>query len=119
MNDDFVPDELTLYCLAHFTGHHALVYTNDFCWSTLLNKFHLSEDALYERSKVKLVYVGHHMFNELKDIRLPKPSPPEPALTTKSVAKKQKRNKRSKKVTSRGDKPKPKHKKNLLSRSDQ
>ena len=108
MNDDFVPDELTLYCLARFTGHHALVYTNDFCWSTLLNQFRLSEDALYERSKVKLVYVGHHMFNELKDIRLPKPSPPEPALTTKSVAKKQKRNKRSKKVTSRGDKPKPK-----------
>ena len=108
MNDDFVPDELTLYCLARFTGHHALVYTNDFCWSTLLNQFRLSEDALYERSKVKLVYVGHHMFNELKDIRLPKPSPPEPALTTKSVAKKQKPNKRSKKVTSRGDKPKPK-----------
>ena len=108
MNDDFVPDELTLYCLAHFTGHHALVYTNDFCWSTLLNQFRLSEDALYERSKVKLVYVGHHMFNELKDIRLPKPSPLESAITTKSVAKKQKPNKRSEKVTSRGDKPKPK-----------
>ena len=100
MNDDFVPDELTLYCLARFTGHHALVYTNDFCWSTLLNQFRLSEDALYERSKVKLVYVGHRMFNELKDIRLPKPSPPESAITTKSVAKKQKPNKRSKKVTS-------------------
>ena len=108
MNDDFVPDELTLYCLARFTGHHTLVYTNDFCWSTLLNQFRLSEDALYERSKVKLVYVGHHMFIELKHIRLPKPSPPEPAPTTKSVAKKQKPNKRSKKVTSRGDKPKPK-----------
>ena len=108
MNDDFVPDELTLYCLARFTGHHALVYTNDFCWSTLLNQFRLSEDALYERSKVKLVYVGHRMFNELKDIRLPNPSPPESAITTKSVVKKQKPNKRSKKVTSRGDKPKPK-----------
>ena len=106
MNDEFVPDELTLYCLACFTGHHALVYTNDFCWSTLLNQFHLSEDALYERSKVKLVYVGHHMFIELKDIRLPKPTPPVPAQTPKSVAKKPKPNKRSKKVTSRGDKPK-------------
>ena len=103
MNDEFVPDELTLYCLARFTGHHALVYTNDFCWSTLLNQFRLSEDALYERSKVKLVYVGHHMFTELKDIHLPKPVP---AQTPKSVAKKPKPNKRSKKVTSRGDKPK-------------
>ena len=111
MNDDFVPDELTLYCLARFTGHHALVYTNDFCWSTLLNQFRLSEDALYERSKVKLVYVGNHMFNELKDIRLPTPSPPEPALTTKSVVKIQIPNKRSKKVTSRWDKPKAKHSK--------
>ena len=106
MNDDFVPDELTLYCLARFTGHHAPVYTNDFCWSTLLNQFRLTEDALYERSKVKLMYVGHHMFIELKDIRLPKPTPPEPAPTPKSVAKKPKPNKRSKKVTSRGDKPK-------------
>ena len=106
MNDDFIPDELTLYCLARFTGHHALVYTNDFCWSTLLNQFRLSEDALYERSKVKLVYVGHHMFVELKDICVPKPTPPVPAQTPKSVAKKPKSNKRSKKVISRGDKPK-------------
>ena len=106
MNDEFVPDELTLYCLAHFTGHHALVYTNDFCWSTLLNQFCLSEDALYERSKVKLVYVGHHMFTELKDIHLPRPTPPVPAQTPKSVANKPKPNKRSKKVTTRGDKPK-------------
>ena len=75
MNDDFVPDELTLYCLARFTGHHALVYTNDYCWSTLLNQFCLSKDALYERCEVKFVYVGHHMFVELKDIRLPRPIP--------------------------------------------
>ena len=106
MNDDFVPDELTLYCLARFTGHHALIYTNDFCWSTLLNQFRLSEDALYERSKVKLVYVGHHMFVELKDIRVPKPTPPVPAQTPKNVVNKAKSRKRSKKVTSRGDKPK-------------
>ena len=81
-------NKLTLYCLARFTGHHALVYTNDFCWSTLLNQFHLSEDALYERSKVKLMYVGHHMFIELKDICLPKPTPSVPAQTPKSVTKK-------------------------------
>ena len=43
---------------------------------------------------------------ELKDIRLPKPTPPVPAQTPKSVAKKPKPNKRSKKVTSSGDKPK-------------
>ena len=107
MNDDFVPDELTLYCLARFTGHHALVYTNNFCWSILLNQFCLSEDALYERSKVKLMYVGHHMFVELKDIHLPKLTPLVPAQTPKSEpSKKPKSNKRSKKVTSRGDKPK-------------
>ena len=106
MNDNFIPDELTLLCLALFTGHHALVYTNDFCWSTLLNQFRLSEDALYERSKVKLVYVGHHMFIKLKDIRLPKPTPPVPAQTPKSEAKKSKPNKRTKKITSRGHKPK-------------
>ena len=90
MNDDFVPDELTLYCLARFTGHHALVYTNDFCWSTLLNQFRLSEDALYERSKVKLVYVGHHMFNELKDIRLPQTVPTGTSTNNKERSKKRK-----------------------------
>ena len=106
MNDDFIPDELTLYCLARLTGHHALVYTNDFCWSTLLNQFRLSEDALYERSKVKLVYVGHHMFIELKDIRVPKPTPSIPVQAPTSAHKKPKPNKKNKKVTSRGDKPK-------------
>ena len=106
MNDDFVPDELTLYCLAHLTGHHALVYTNDFCWSMLLNQFRLSEDALYERSKVKLVYVGHHMFVELKDIRVPKLTLSIPVQAPMSAHKKPKSNKKNKKVTSRGDKPK-------------
>ena len=76
LKDDFIPDELTLYCLSRFTGLHALVYMNDFCWSTLLNQFKLSDDALYERSNIKLVYVGHHMFVELKHIRQPKPNMP-------------------------------------------
>ena len=119
INDDSVPDELTLYCLARFTGHHALVYTNNFCWSTLLNQFRLSEDALYERSKVKLMYVGHHMFNELKDIRLPKPSPPDSAITTKSVAKKKNKIKGVKRSLVEGTSPNPSIQKNLLSQSDQ
>ena len=57
------------------------------------------------------------MFIELKDICLPKPTPPVPAPTPKSVAKKPKPNKRSKKVTCRGDKPKCTKKSGELIRS--
>ena len=74
LKDDFISDKLTLYCLSRFTGLHVLVYTNDFCWSILLNQFKLSDDALYEQSKIKLVYVGHHMFIKLKHIHQPKPN---------------------------------------------
>ena len=56
LKDNFIPDELTIYCLSKFTSLHTLVYMNDFCWSTLLNQFRLREEALYERSNIKLVY---------------------------------------------------------------
>ena len=68
LKDDFVPDKLTIYCLSHFLTIHTLVYTSNFCWSTLMNQFKLNEDELYEKSDVKLVYTGHNMYVELKKI---------------------------------------------------
>ena len=83
LNKDFIPDELTIYCLCQFLNVHTLVYTSNFCWSTLINQFKYDDDELYNKSDIRLVYVGHHMFAELKHIRQPKP-PPTPATPTTS-----------------------------------
>ena len=32
LHDDFVLEELTVYCLSRLTGLHVLIYTKDFCW---------------------------------------------------------------------------------------
>ena len=74
LNNNFVPDELTIYCLSRFLKVHTLVYTSNFCWSTLINQLKYDDDELYNKSDIRLVYVGCHMFVELKHIRQPKPS---------------------------------------------
>ena len=68
MNELFILDNLTIYCLSRFLNVHTLVYTKDFCWSTLLNQFKMSEKELHEKSDIKLVYVGRNMYVELKHI---------------------------------------------------
>ena len=68
----------------------------------LLNQFKLSGEALYEWSDVKLIYVGHHMFMEIKRIRQPKPQvspPPTAPSTSESGKKKPRAGRKRKKVT--------------------
>ena len=112
LNEEFVPDELTIYCLSRFLNIHTLVYTSNFCWSTLINQFKYDDDELYKKSDIRLVYVGHHMFAELKHIRQPKPQPtPTTPTTSPGTDKARKRmssGRRGKKVTNRGDKPQSK-----------
>ena len=109
LNDDFIPDELTIYCLSQFLNIHTLVYISDFCWSTLLNQFKYDDEELYIRSDIRLIYVGHHMFAELQHIRQPKPSlmsaPPSTPPNTNKTRKHAASGNRIKKVTSRGDRP--------------
>ena len=112
LKDDFVPDELTIYCLSHFLNVHTLVYTSNFCWSTLINQFKYDNDELYKKSDIKLVYVGHHMFAKLKHIRQPNPQPTPTVPTTSPGTDKAKKRMASgrcgQKVTNRGDKPRSK-----------
>ena len=109
LNEEFIPDELTIYCLPQFLNIHTLVYTSNFCWSTLINRFKYDDDELYKKSDIKLVYVGHHMFAELKHIRQPKPQPtPATPITSPGSDKARKRTSSGrccKKVKNRGDKP--------------
>ena len=74
LNEKFVPDDLTIYCLSRFLNVHTLVYTKDFCWSTLLKQFKMDQDELYSVTFVwiprdtPLVATGlvslHHRFRE-------------------------------------------------------
>ena len=104
-----VPDELTIYCLSHFLNIHTLVYTLDFCWSTLMNQFKYNDDELYAKSDIKLVFISHHMFAEVKHIHQPKPqtTPSVPAArpNTNKSCKRSTSSRRGRKVTNRGDKP--------------
>ena len=52
LKEDFVPDELTIFCLSSFLNIHTLVYISNFCWSTLMNQFKYDEDELYEKKRV-------------------------------------------------------------------
>ena len=109
MNEDYVPDELTIYCLSRFLNLHTLVYTTNFCWSTLMNQFKYDDEELYDKSDIRLIYCGHSMFAELKHICQPKPQPvlatPVTPLDVEKSKKRTSAGKRSKKVTYRGDKP--------------
>ena len=112
MNELFIPDDLTIYCLSRFLNVHTLVYTKDFCWSTLLNQFKMSEKELHEKSDIKLVYVGCNMYVELKHVRQPKPQPSKPItpssdLSDKKITRKNTKSRKTK-VTNRGDKPRSK-----------
>ena len=117
LNEAFIPDDLTIYCLSRFLNIHTIVYTKDFCWSTLMKQFKMSEDELYAKSDVKLVYVGRDMYVELKHIRQPRPPPPPKVNTTENsqpnqkVTKKNTKSRKSK-VTNRGDKTRTKPSRN-------
>ena len=112
MNELFIPDDLMIYCLSRFLNVHTLVYTKDFCWSTLLNQFKMSEEELHEKSDIKFFYVGCNMYVELKHIRQPKPQPPRQIIPISDLSDKKNTKKntksRKKKVTNRGDKQRPK-----------
>ena len=105
LKDDFIPDELTIYCLSHFLNVHTLVYTLNFCWSTLMNQFKYNNDELYEKSNIRLVYIGHHMFAKLKHIRQPQTSPSVPNVSPGTDKSKSSSGRCNKKVINRGDKP--------------
>ena len=109
LNEEFIPDKLTIYCLSWFLNVHTLVYTSNFCWSTLINQFKYDDNELYKKSDIRLVYVGHHRFAKLKHIRQPKPQPtPTTPTTSPGTDKSRKRmssGRHGKKVTNRGNKP--------------
>ena len=75
-----------------------------------MNQFKYSEDNLYKKSNVRLVYVGHKMYAELKHIQQPKPKPaPIATPSVDHTRRKPSSGKQGRKVTDRGDKPRSKH----------
>ena len=62
-------DELMLFALARTFKVHVVVFTRNRCWSMIGSDDYISGDRLLEICDVKLLYVGQHMFAELR----PKP----------------------------------------------
>ena len=62
-------DELMLFALARTFHRHVVVFTRNWCWSTIGSDKYISGDRLLEICDMKLLYIGQHMFAELK----PKP----------------------------------------------
>ena len=62
-------DELMLFALARTFHRHVVVFTRNQCWNTIGSNEYISGDRLLEICDVKLLYIGQHMFVELK----PKP----------------------------------------------
>ena len=104
LNELFIPDDLTIYCLSRFLNVHTLVYTKDFCWSTLLEQFKMSEEELHAKSNIKLIYVGRDMNVELKHICQPKPQPPGPVTPSSDLSDKKIRKDKNEITQDKGNK---------------
>ena len=59
-------DELMLFALARTFHRHVVVFTRNRCWSTIGSDENISGDRLLEICDMKLLYIGQHMFAELK-----------------------------------------------------
>ena len=69
MADECTPgDELSLYILACMYRRHAYVFTQMFCWTTLLYTLPVSEKELMAQCDVVLVYIWDGVFGELEPI---------------------------------------------------
>ena len=59
-------DELMLFALARTYQRHVVVFTHNKCWSTIGSDDFISREHLLEICDLKLLYIGQHMFAELK-----------------------------------------------------
>ena len=63
--EDNYPDEMGIYCLSHL---FTIMFTSDYCWSTLENTITNTDQEVGDESDVKLVYLGTCKYGEIKEI---------------------------------------------------
>ena len=59
-------DELMLFALARTYQRHVVVFTHNHCWSNNGTDDFITGERLLESCDLKLLYIGQHMFTELK-----------------------------------------------------
>ena len=59
-------DEITIYALSKKYQRHVVVYTKNRPWTTIKPDGTLNEDNLWEMCDVHLLYLGQHVYAELK-----------------------------------------------------
>ena len=65
-SDNVLGDELMVYALSRTYQRHTPIITNTICWMTIGSDEPISDQRLLELCEVKLLYIGLHMFGELK-----------------------------------------------------
>ena len=65
-SDSVFGDELMLYALSRPYQRHTVVFTSLRCWSTIGSDNPISSTRLLEICQVPLLYIGQHMYGELK-----------------------------------------------------
>ena len=62
-------DEFTLYCLGRMYNKHVIVLTHHEPWSTLSRQFQLALPDVYEKSHLRLIYLGPGKYAEIRPNR--------------------------------------------------
>ena len=62
-------DEFTLYCLSRMYNKHVIVLTQFEAWSTLSRQFQLALPDVYEKSHLRLIYLGPGKYAEIRPNR--------------------------------------------------
>ena len=65
-SDSVFADELMVFALSHTYQCHTVIFTHNACWTTIGTDEPIKGHQLLEICQVHLIYIGIHMFAELK-----------------------------------------------------
>ena len=99
--DKSIVDEFVLYCLGRMYNKHVVVLTHYEPWSTLSRQFQLALPDVYEKSHVRLIYLGPGKYAEIRPNRETATPLVSPDDLSKPPSPKTKKGKRTEKNTKR------------------
>ena len=82
--DNEPADEYVIYCLSQMYGLHSVLFTKHELWSTISHQFNMTKEEIFDKSQIKLIYLGPGQYVEIKHVRQPA-APPPSSLDTEST----------------------------------
>ena len=64
--DSVFADELMIFALSKIYNRHTIIFTSNACWTTIGTDAPIKGSRLLEICDIHLLYIGVHMFAELK-----------------------------------------------------